>query len=192
MAREESGGWFNWGDSGQLDIPTQYTPPLMQIAKTGWCKQLDKVSNKQHSIPNTTCTCVQHPTGTPTITQPTPHHVQPGHETRLFTWLASSINLCRLLDVVSRTRDPSKSNLWPDCRQWRAIADWVTFPSLNARPFSCPRITKTTSTHTHLLTHTQVTHTTPYHVLSKNKIERSGPSLMWFNVYFAWSFQNKF
>ena len=39
---------------------------------------------------------------------------------------------CRLLDIVSRARVPSKSNLWPDSRQWRAMADWITFPSLIA------------------------------------------------------------
>ena len=51
------------------------------MAKTGWYKQLDKVSKKQqHSIPNTTPTHVEHPTEPPPITQPTCHHVQPGHE----------------------------------------------------------------------------------------------------------------
>ena len=63
-----------------VDISTQHTP-LLQMAKTGWYKWLDKVSNKQHSIPNTTSTCAQHPTRTPTLAPPTPHHAQPGHET---------------------------------------------------------------------------------------------------------------
>ena len=61
-----------------VDISTQYTS-LMKMAKTGWFKRLDKVSNKQHSIPNTTSTCAQHPTRTPTLAQPTPHHAQPEH-----------------------------------------------------------------------------------------------------------------
>ena len=62
-----------------VDIPTQYTP-LMQMAKTGWCKQLDKMSIK-HLIPNTTSTCAQHPMRTPTLALPTPHHAQHRHET---------------------------------------------------------------------------------------------------------------
>ena len=62
-----------------LAVPTQCTP-LIQIAKTGWCKQLDKVSKKQRPVPSTTPALSQHPTETPPITQPTRHHVQPRNE----------------------------------------------------------------------------------------------------------------
>ena len=41
-----------------------------------------------------------------------------------------------LFNVLSRTRVPSTTNLWPDCRQWRAVADWVTFPSRIALSWS--------------------------------------------------------
>ena len=69
------------GRTGEMvEIPIQYTP-LMQIGKNGWCKGLDKVSNKQHPIPDTTSTCAQHPMRTTTLAQPTPPHAQPGHET---------------------------------------------------------------------------------------------------------------
>ena len=42
---------------------------------------------------------------------------------RLLTCHAFIINLCRLVDDVPRTRVPTKPNLWPDCRQWHAMAD---------------------------------------------------------------------
>ena len=76
MACEEPRGWSNWGNGGHTHKHTL----LIKMVKTGWCKRLDKVSNKQHSIPNATSTCVQHPTRTPTLAQPTTHHAQPRHK----------------------------------------------------------------------------------------------------------------
>ena len=63
-----------------MGIHTQCNP-LIWMAKTGWCKQLDKLSKKQHcSIPNTMPPHVQHSKEPSTITQPTQHHIQPGNE----------------------------------------------------------------------------------------------------------------